>query len=290
MEQTPNKNKELLRNAGLVLEGGGMRGVFTAGVLDYMLDAKIYLPYGVGVSAGACHGLSYMSRQRERARKSTLDILYTRSYVGLKYWRKQRSLLDMDFLYNTLPREIYPYDYDTYFANPATYEIVTTNCLTGEPNYFTDKESEDRILTLARATSSLPYISPMVEVDGVPMLDGGISDSIPLQRAIDCGHVFNVVVLTRNAGFRFNSGFYRRTAFLYRKYPKLRKTLSRRNEMYNSQMELVERLEREGKILVIRPERPLEVGRLCKDTEKMRRLYDEGYEVAKRTFEQFLKE
>ena len=105
----------------------------------------------------------------------------------------------------------------------------------------------------------------------------------------DCGHEFNVVVLTRNAGFRFNSGFYRRTAFLYRKYPKLRKTLSRRNEMYNAQMELVERLEREGKILVIRPERPLEVGRLCKDTVKMRRLYDEGYEVAKRTFEQFLK-
>ena len=288
MGNNTNHNKELLRNAGLVLEGGGMRGVFTAGVLDYMLDAKIYLPYGVGVSAGACHGLSYMSRQRERARKSTLDIMYTRSYVGLKYWRKQRSILDMDFLYNTLPREIYPYDYDTYFANPATYEIVTTNCLTGEPNYFTDKESEDRILTLARATSSLPFICPMCEVDGIPMLDGGISDSIPLQRAIDMGHTFNVVVLTRNKGYRSNSSFYKRTAFCYKKYPALRRTLERRREMYNEQITFVEEQEKLGHVLVIRPERPLEVGRLSSDPEKMMRLYEEGYEVAKRTFEQFL--
>ena len=282
--------RDVLQQAGLVLEGGGTRGVFTAGVLDYLLDAQIYFPYAVGVSAGACHGLSYMSRQRERARKSTLDIMYTHPYVGLRFWRKQRSLLDLDLLYNVLPKKIYPYDYETYFNNPATYEIVTTNCLTGEPNYMTDKESEDRILTLARATSSLPFICPMCEVDGIPMLDGGISDSIPLQRAIDMGHTFNIVVLTRNKGYRSNSSFYKRTAFAYKKYPALRRTLERRREMYNEQITFVEEQERLGRALVIRPERPLEVGRLCSDPEKMMRLYKEGYEVAKRTFEQFLAE
>lgn len=280
---------ELLCNAGLVLEGGGMRGVFTAGVLDYMLDAGIHLPYGVGVSAGACHGLSYMSHQRERARKSTLDIMYTHKYVGLKFWPKQRSILDLDLLYNRLPRQIYPYDYDTYEHNPAIYEIVTTNCLTGEPNYIREKHSEDRILALAKASSSLPFVCPPTEVDGIPMLDGGISDSIPLQRAIDMGHTFNVVVLTRNEGYRSNSNFYRRSAFLYRKYPALRRTLERRREMYNEQISFVEEMERQGKALVIRPQRPLEVSRLCTDTAKMMRLYEEGYNEAKRVFTDFLR-
>lgn len=283
-------NYKVFENAGLVLEGGGMRGVFTAGVLDYLLDAGIHLPYGVGVSAGACHGLSYMSHQRERARKSTLDIMYTHPYVGLKYWWKQRSILDLDLLYNRLPRQIYPYDYETYFNNPAIYEIVVTNSLTGQAEYIQDKASEDRILSLARASSSLPFVCPMSYVDGIPMVDGGVSDSIPLRRAIEMGHDFNIVVLTRNKGYRSNSSFYRRAAFMYRKFPALKNTLKRRREMYNEQIAFVEEQEALGKVIVIRPERKLEVGRLCKDPEKMQRLYDEGYEVAKRTIEAFLKQ
>lgn len=276
---------ELDVNTGLVLEGGGMRGVFTSGVLDYLLDRKIYFPYSVAVSAGACNGLSYMSRQRGRAKASNIDLLEKHRYIGVKYLWSQRCIFDQKFMYDTLPNKVLPFDYDACFGNPATFEMVTTNCRTGKACYLSDRSSPERLINIVKASSSLPFVCPIVTVDGEPMLDGGIVDSIPVERAIETGHPFNVVVLTRNKGFREHSSDVKIPKYIYRDYPRLRLVLSRRHACYNRQLELVDRLEAEGRILPIRPRHPLEVDRLECDTKKLEALYAEGYDCARQALE-----
>lgn len=265
---------------GLVLEGGGMRGVFTAGVLDCFLDRGVRFPYCVSVSAGACNGLSYMSRQRGRAKKSNIDLLEKYRYIGMKYLWTQHSILDRDFMYNKIPQEILPFDYQTCFANPMVFEMVTTNCLTGKAEYLTDTQSESRLIQIAKASSSLPYVCPVVWVDHKPMLDGGIVDSIPVERAMEQGYAFNVAVLTRNRGYRDTGRDIKNPPYIYRRFPRLRLVLSKRHAVYNRQLELTEQLEDEGRLLAIRPKRPLEVGRLESNIEKLTALYNEGYECA----------
>lgn len=271
-------------NTGLVLEGGGMRGVFTSGVLDYFMDHGITFPYCVSVSAGACNGLSYMSRQRGRAKRTNIDLLEEYRYIGMKYLWTQHSILDREFLYEKIPNEILPFDYAACFANPMEFEMVTTNCLTGLPCYLSERHNPDRLLAIAKASSSLPYVCPIVWVDHRPMLDGGIIDSIPVERAMARGHAFNVVVLTRNRGYRKGNYDIKIPKYIYRRFPRLRLALSKRLASYNRQLELVERLEDEGRILAIRPLRPLEVDRLEGDTKKLTALYEEGYECARRAF------
>lgn len=271
-------------NTGLVLEGGGMRGVFTSGVLDYFMDHGITFPYCVSVSAGACNGLSYMSRQRGRAKRTNIDLLEEYRYIGMKYLWTQHSILDREFLYEKIPNEILPFDYAACFANPMEFEMVTTNCLTGLPCYLSERHNPDRLLAIAKASSSLPYVCPIVWVDHRPMLDGGIIDSIPVERAMARGHAFNVVVLTRNRGYRKGNYDIKIPKYIYRRFPRLRLALSKRLASYNRQLELVEKLEDEGRILAIRPLRPLEVDRLEGDTKKLTALYEEGYECARRAF------
>ena len=270
---------------GLVLEGGGMRGVFTCGVLDYLMDHDIRFPYTIGVSAGACNGLSYMSRQRGRAKYSNIDLLEKYHYIGLKHLLKKRNILDFDLLFTEFPEHILPYDYQVYFDSPERYVMVTTNCLTGEADYFEEKKDKNRVIDIVRASSSLPFVCPIAYVDGIPMLDGGIVDSIPLQRAIHDGYRNNVVVLTRNRGYRKENKDIRIPPFVYRKYPKMREALSRRCAVYNAQLEMVERMEEEGDILVIRPQKPVVVDRIERDIQKLTDLYEEGYECAKRQLE-----
>ena len=265
---------------GLVLEGGGMRGVFTAGVLDCFLDRGVRFPYCVSVSAGACNGLSYMSRQRGRAKKSNIDLLEKYRYIGMKYLWTQHSILDRDFMYNKIPQEILPFDYQTCFDNPMVFEMVTTNCLSGKAEYLTDTQSESRLIQIAKASSSLPYVCPVVWVDHKPMLDGGIVDSIPVERAMAQGYAFNVAVLTLNRGYRDTGRDIKNPPYIYRRFPRLRLVLSKRHAVYNRQLELTEQLEDEGRLLAIRPKRPLEVGRLESNIEKLTALYNEGYECA----------
>ena len=278
------KNLQIDGSTGLVLEGGGMRGVFTCGVLDYFMDHDIRFPYVIGVSAGACNGLSYASRQRGRAKYSNIDLLEKYNYIGLKYLLKKRNILDFDLLFNEFPEHILPYDYETYFASPELFVMGTTNCITGEANYFEEKKDRRRVIDIVRASSSLPFVCPITYVDEVPMLDGGIVDSIPLQRAIADGCTRNVVILTRNRGYRKDSKDIRIPSFVYRKYPKLREALSCRCAVYNEQLEMVERMEDEGKIVVIRPLKPVAVDRIEKDVQKLTEFYKEGYECAKALF------
>lgn len=257
-----------------------MRGVFTSGVLDYFMDHGIRFPYCVGVSAGACNGLSYKSLQRGRAKVSNIDLLEKYQYIGVKYLWTQHSILDQEFLYDKIPREVLPYDYEACFRNPMVFEMVTTNCRTGQACYLTEDRDPARLVAVAKASSSLPFVCPMVEIDGEPMLDGGIVDSIPVERAVRTGHPFNVVVLTRHRGFRTNERDIKMPRFVYRDYPRLRLVLSRRAACYDRQLELVERMEDEGRILAIRPRKPVEVGRLEKDVRKLTALYEEGYRCA----------
>ncbi|MGL4853003.1 MAG: patatin-like phospholipase family protein [Phocaeicola sp.] len=273
------------QQTGLVLEGGGMRGVFTCGVLDYFMDCNIWFPYTIGVSAGACNGLSYMSRQRGRAKYSNIDLLDKYHYIGLKQLWRTRCILDQELLYNHFPESILPYDYDTYRAHEGRFEMVTTHCQTGRSCYFEEKEDKKRIIDIVRASSSLPYVCPIAYVDGEPMLDGGIIDSIPIKRAMEQGYSKNVVVLTRNKGYRKDERDIKIPSFVYKNYPRLRVVLSKRCKAYNRQLEWVDELEREGKILVIRPEKPVEVTRIETDVKKLTALYEEGYRCAKEVFE-----
>ena len=267
-------------NTALVLEGGGLRGVFTCGVLDCFMDHGIRFPFTVGVSAGACNGLSYMSGQRGRAKKSNIDLMDEHHYIGFKYLLTQRSIMDFKLLFEDFPEKIIPYDYDAYFSNPDRFVMVTTNCLTGKAEYFEEKTSSERVMDIVRASSSLPFVSPITYVDGIPMLDGGIVDSIPIEYALRQGYDKAVIILTRNKGYRKKASRMPLAKVTYKKYPNLRNVLQERNAAYNRTMDLIEGLEAEGKITVIRPINPVEVGRMEKDTAKLRALYQEGYDIA----------
>ena len=271
--------------SALVLEGGGMRGVFTCGVLDYLMDHKISFPYTVGVSAGACNGLSYMSHQRGRGRYSNIDLLAKYKYIGIRPLLKRRGLIDQQLLFHRFPDRILPYNYKAYAENPNRFEMVTTDCVSGKDCYWVEKLDEKRIIDILKASSSLPYACPIIYVDGKPMLDGGIVDSIPLMRAYGQGFDDCVVVLTRNRGYRKSDKEVMVPRFIYKEYPRLRVALRNRNKIYNEQLEMVERLEDEGKIKVIRPLKPIVVDRMETSVRKLTDLYEEGYACAKRMFE-----
>ena len=267
---------------GLVLEGGGMRGVFTSGVLDAFMKHDLYFRYIVAVSAGACNGMSYVSRQPRRARISNIDYLARYKYIGIRHLVTQGCIFDRELLYDKFPNQLLPFDFDEYFKHAKSFEMVTTNCLTGKAMYLSETSDRQRSLDIVRASSSLPYVSKIVTVDGIPMLDGGIIDSIPINRAIETGHEHNVVILTRNKGWRDTGKDRKVPAFIYKSYPRLRVALSHRHVVYNQQIDLIDRLEAEGRITCIRPMRPMEVGRIENDVEKLERLYEEGFAIGEK--------
>ena len=240
-----------LTKMGLVLEGGGMRGVFTCGVLDFMMDNNIEFPYAVGVSAGACNGLSYMSHQRGRAKYSNIDLLEKYNYISFKYLFHQRSILDQKLLYELFPEEILPYDYGAYMKNPNRFEMVTTNCVTGRACYLEEKHDKERLLRIAKASSSL---------------------------------------LTRNRGYRKTERDIKVPHFIYTRYPRLRVLLSNRCRVYNEQLEMIERMEDEGKIIAIRPEKKVVVNRIEKDIKKLTELYEEGYFCAEKVLKPLMQD
>ena len=188
--------------------------------------------------------------------------------------------MDFDLLFYEFPQRISPYDYKALAENSAQLEIVTTSCRSGKACYYEEKNIPDRVIDIVKASSSLPFVAPISYIDGNPMLDGGISDSIPLLRARQQGYDNNLVVLTRNKGYRKPSKPTKVPPFFYRKYPELRKAIKERNSLYNSQLSLIEQLEDENNLTVIRPQKPIVVDRMERDTQKLLDLYNEGYECA----------
>lgn len=266
-------------NSALVLEGGGLRGVFTCGVLDAFMERGIQFPLTVGVSAGACNGLSYMSGQKGRAKASNIDLMDKYHYIGLKYLLTQGCIMDFKLLFEEFPEKIIPYYYDAYFTNPNRFVMVTTNCLTGKAEYLEERKDPRRVMEIVRASSCLPFVTQITDVDSVPMLDGGICDSIPVEYVLAQGFKDITVILTRNRGYRKSEKPNPFLRLFYRKYPKLQDAIADRNREYNRTMDLIEHLEEEGKITVIRPLKPIEVDRMEKDTAKLRQFYNEGYEL-----------
>lgn len=268
-------------NTGLVLEGGGMRGIFTVGVLDYLMDHHISFPYVIGVSAGASNGISYISRQRGRSYFSNIELLKKHNYIGWKNLLSGRGYIDLDFLFYEYPDRYYPFDYKTYEASPTRFVMVVSNCLTGRAEYIEEKQDRKRLLDACKASCSLPVMCPLSWLDGKPMVDGGVCDSIPIRHAQEEGYRKNVIILTRNKGYRKPDKDFHLPSFIYRKYPAIREALRLRYKSYNHTLDYIDELETEDKVLVIRPQRPIEVGRTERDTRKLQALYEEGYELAK---------
>lgn len=280
-----------MQKATLVLEGGATRGVFTSGVLDYLMEQEFYTSHVIGVSAGACNAVDYVSRQPGRTRDCMIPTDKNLSYYyGVRKFIKEKSLMNMDMIFDIYPKQIYPFDFDTYFQSEMNCELVTTNCVTGKAEYMDEAQDPDRLMKICRASSSMPLLCPIVNIDGIPYLDGGLADSIPIRRAIDIGNEKIIVVLTRNRGYRKKSvskaveKMYRRA---YRSYPNLLRTLLRRAPYYNRTLNELENLEREGKIFMIRPQvKP--VSRLERSQEHLMAFYHHGYDLMEREYDRLM--
>lgn len=265
---------------GLVLEGGGMRGLFTAGVLDSFLSENIEFDEVIGVSAGACHGCSYVSKQKERAKKTNLDYLHDRRYSGMYSWITTGDFFGAKFLYETIPNEIFPFDHATYNQSKTNLTAVLSDVETGEAVYYPLKDMNKDIQAL-RASASLPLLSRTVTVDGREYLDGGVTDSIPLRKIQEeCDFV--VVVLTQKRGYRKSaSKTTKLVSLLYKKYPKLVERMKNRHTDYNETIDYLEKEEKLGKVYVIAPKEEVVIGRLEKDRAKLEELYQQGYDTVK---------
>lgn len=270
----------------IVCEGGGMRGAFTAGVLEYFMEQELWADELIGVSAGASGSISYVSRQKDRCRATMMDYLDVEPYVSLKSLVKTGFLFNMDFLFDRLPNQLNQFDYDTFYQNPCQFYAGATDVETGKIHFFS-KEDLTPKCEMLRASCALPMISRLVKVKDRYYLDGGIADSIPYQKAIEDGCERIIVILTRPRDYQKKpqSGktWYRRK---YRKYPNLIYAIEHRHEMYNRELSELRRLEKEGRVIVIAPRQKLDLTKFERDQTKLQKAYEEGRECARIMLEQ----
>ncbi|MBE6758460.1 MAG: patatin family protein [Ruminococcaceae bacterium] len=263
-------------SVGLVLEGGGQRGAYTAGVLQGLWSEGVRLDYVVGVSAGALTGINYVSGQLRRNYNTFVKYAPDPRYMGVRHIREHGGIFNFDFLLGNIVYDLLPFDFETFFGSSCRMRIGATDCRTGEAVYY-DKEAlrGDPRLTVLRATASLPLVSKMIRFDGRELLDGGIADPIPLQRSIDDGNDFNIIVLTRNADH-----IDKPTSVLslcrrkYRDYPKLVEMLERHAELCINQRRMAYEQQRMGRAVVIQPIAPLKIGRYERNPERLAALHD----------------
>lgn len=290
-----NKDEEnvqdIIFDAGLVLEGGGMRGLYTAGVLDYFIDKGIYFKNCYGVSAGATQGCSYVSKQKERAYRIFTKYIQDKRYASLTNLLKEGNYFGKDFSLKTIPDELEPYDYDTFKNSGINFYAVATNCKTGLPEYLKINDMRNEVdMDKVWASCSLPLLSKNVHIEGEEYLDGGVSDSIPVVKAIKDGNKKVVLILTRDGSYRKKPNKLISIIKLkYKDYPKFVKVMEKRHSIYNKTLKRIEKLEKAGKIFVIRPNSVVKIGRLEKDVEKMKELYNAGYREAQESFDSLMK-
>ncbi len=265
----------------LVLEGGSLRCMFSAGVTDLMMENRFQFDGVFGVSAGALTGANLVAEQPGRTAKVNLDYVNDKRYLGVRNLILHKSIFNFDFLFGEISKNLLPFDWDTFENSPCKYTAVATSCVTGRPMYFEKSDCSD-IYAAIRASASMPLLAPMVQVDGVPCLDGGVSVSVPYQQALDEGYEKIVVITTREHGYRkvpVRGSAARAYARYYRKYPELVQSLLNVPRRYNRELDQLESLELQGRVLVIRPRKPVTVSRTEKDREKLQALYDEGKAV-----------
>lgn len=277
--------------AGLVLEGGGMKGIYTAGVLEYFMEKNLYFQNCYGVSAGACHLCSYISRQPKRAYRISLNYLKDRNYCSLQSLLLTGDLFNVQMCYDKIPNKLDPYDYKTAAKYEGNAYAVVTNIRTGEPEYLPMREMHKDTIAV-RASASLPLVSKNVEINGEYYLDGGISDAIPIRKAIADGNRKNVVILTKEVGYVRKPTSVSNLEMIklrYRKYPKVYELMKNRHDNYNHTVNFLEGEEAAGRAFVIRPKEANDIGRIEKDREKLEVLYKTGYEDAKASYEDLMK-
>lgn len=268
---------------GLVLEGGGLRGLYTAGVLDMFLDETISFPYCIGVSAGACNMVSYLSKQRGRNFHVNTDFVEDKNYLSWRNFIKTGSVFGMEMLFNTIPNSLVPFDYTAYAQYKGTAVVGTTDCKTGEAIYI---ESPDFRLPggflALQASSSLPLLAQMVEYEDYVLLDGGIADPIPVRKALKDGCEKLVIILTREESYRKKKNKTSLLMYLkyHRKYPGICTAMKHRHIVYNDTLQMINELEKSGKALVIRPQKPVMVDRLERNRKRLTALYNQGFEDA----------
>ena len=280
-----------IKKATLVLEGGATRGIFTSGALDYLMERDLYFSDVIGVSAGSCNAVDYVSRQPGRTRDCMIPTdKEGKYYYGIRDFVKEKSLMNMDLIFDKYPKELLPFDFETYFNSEINCQIVTTNCLTGKAEYMTEDSDNDRLMKLCRASSSMPLLTPIVNIDNVPYLDGGLADSVPIRRAQQMENEKIVVILTKNQGYRKSvlsptmQRVYKRA---YKSYPNLIRTIFRRSFEYNKTMNYLDKLEKRGEIFILRPQvKP--VSRLERNKETLHAFYEHGYKYTERKFDDLM--
>lgn len=264
---------------GLVLEGGGLRSIFTAGVLDLFLDENIHIDGVIGVSAGALFGLNLPSKQKGRALRYNKKYAKDKRYMGLHSLLTTGNIVNRDFAYYELPSKLDPFDQQAFEASGMDFWVTVTNVETGEPEYIKINNVFEQMEAF-RATSSMPIVSKIVEIEGKKYLDGGVSDSIPVQKFIEMGYDKIIVVLTRPLEYRKKPSSMWLFKRFYKKYPKLVERWANRYAEYNQAVEQVIQLNEKQQIFVIRPSRTVKISRLEKDVNKIQAMYDLGVEDA----------
>ena len=275
--------------AGLVVEGGGMRGVYSSGVLDFFIEKDLFFENNYGVSAGACHLCSYLAKQYKRAFRVNVDYLNDKRYCSVHSLLKTGNLFGAEMLYDIIPNELDLFDYDTYNKNESNFYVVITDINTGKPEYVKIGDLKKDIIYV-RASSSLPLLAQNVKINDKEYLDGGISDSIPIKKSIADGNKKNVVILTRDSTYRKGKNSLMPIIKLkYKKYPNFVKSMADRYIVYNEILDFIKELEDNGDVFVIRPKKPVNIGRTEKNREKLEALYNDGYNDAKACYEELLK-
>ena len=262
---------------GLIMEGGAMRGMFTAGVIDVMMEAGIEFDGAIGVSAGACFGCNYKSRQIGRVIRYNTRFCNDKRYSGFHLLLKEGNIFSTDFCYNVVPTQYDVFDFDTYKANPMEFYVVCTDIETGEAVYHKYEGLEDHGFDWIRASASMPLVSQIVEIEGRKLLDGGIADSIPVAYFESIGYDRNVAILTQPEGYvKKKNPLMPLMKAKYKDYPKLVEAIEKRDIYYNVTLRYIEQREAAGELLVIRPESKLDIGKVEKDPEKLKEVYVQG--------------
>lgn len=270
---------------GLLLEGGAMRGLYTAGVLDVLMENKVTVDGIVGVSAGALFGMNYKSKQQGRVLRYNKNYAGNKNYMGFYSLLTTGNIMNEDFCFNQIVNVLDPVDFETYVQNQVDFYAVVTNMQTGQAEYIKlDDLKEKSQLEYLRASGSMPFLSKPVVIDGVSYLDGGIADSIPIDHIMKMGFDKVIVVLTRPNAYRKKQSNTLLPKLYYRKYPALAEAINRRYQVYNQQLDTVQFLEEEKKIFVIRPSRLVDIKRIERNTEKIQEMYNLGQEDARRSF------
>lgn len=275
-------------NSGLVLEGGGMRGIFTAGVLDFFMDRDVDFENIIAVSAGACHACSFLSKQYGRAKNVSIDYIDDKNYCSIHNLLNTGDMFSEKFVYDEIPRKLNVFDNDTYESNPSKLFVTVTNVEDGEPEYILLQDC-DKDIDLIRASASLPLISRLVEFRSKMYLDGGISDSIPIRKAQEMGMKKNVIILTQPEGYiKKPNKAMAIIKMKYKKYPQLVRKMANRYLIYNDTLDYISEEEKKGNVFVMRPLAALPLKRIEKDKDKLEWTYREGYECAKSRYEDMI--